>query len=144
MRRKLRTAKAVLRPARVPEKAEQAHIVQLLRSVGGQVYVMGTTRRRGDYAGTMQTEGIPDLMAFLPARNASEALGRAARVFLFVEVKARGGRLRPEQIEFQTCCVLADVAHITGGLDAVIAWLAERGYITADSVPHYRQPPAQA
>jgi hypothetical protein len=134
----LRTAKAVLRP-RVPERVEQEHIKRLLRSVGGQVYVMGTTRRRGDYGGTMQTEGIPDLMAFLPRRGSDVA--STQRTFLFVECKARGGRLRPEQVQFRELCLDADVAHVVGDLDAVIEWLAARGYVKADSVPHYRQPP---
>ncbi len=135
--------KAAYRPARVPEKAVQAHIVQLLRSIGGQVYVMGTTRRRGDFAGTMQTPGIPDLMAFLPARDCPHPAPAArGRVFLFVEVKARGGRLRPEQLAFAEGCVAAGVPHVVGDLDAVIAWLVEHGYVKADSVPHYRQPVA--
>jgi hypothetical protein len=36
---------------------------------------MGTTRRRGDYPGTMQTPGIPDLMAFLPVKRSLETDG---------------------------------------------------------------------
>lgn len=51
---------------RVPEKAVQAQIVHLLRSIGANVYVLGTTRRKGDHQGTMQTPGIPDLYVFLP------------------------------------------------------------------------------
>jgi hypothetical protein len=122
-------------PARVPEKAEQAHIVQLLRWVGGQVYVMGTRRRRGDHPGTMQTPGIPDLMAFLPPRA-----GSTRRVFLFIECKARGGRMSPEQREFRELAIGAELAHLVGGLDTVIAWLAEQGYTCSDRFPHYRQP----
>jgi hypothetical protein len=61
-------------------------------------------------------------------------------VVLCVEVKASGGRLRPEQVAFRQACGEADVAHLVGGLDAVIAWLVDRGYIRAESVPHYRQP----
>ena len=133
---KLRMAKASMRPARVPEKAEQAHIVQLLRSIGGRVYVMGTHRRRGDFYGTMQTEGIPDLMAFLPARRFTDE--RPA--FLFIECKASGGHLRPEQRVFQEQCDAAKIRHLVGGLDAVIAWLIQTGYVTAEQFPTYRQP----
>lgn len=142
------------RAARTPEKAEQSHIVQLLRSIGGAVYVMGTHRRRDDHHGTMQTPGIPDLMAFLPiARNlisagigidddgaAYERGAKFGPCLLFVECKAVGGRLRPEQQAFQLHCDVAKVAHVVGGLDAVIAWLTAHGYVNATQFPHYRQP----
>lgn len=51
---------------RLPEKAVQQQIVHLLRSLGAHVYEIGTRRRRQDYPGTMQSPGIPDLVAFLP------------------------------------------------------------------------------
>lgn len=123
------------RPVRVPEKAEQQHIVQLLRSIGAKVYVSGTVRRRGDFAGTMQTPGIPDVEAFLPPRG-SCGLWR----LLKVEVKRVGGQMRPEQAEYRDLCARANVVHIVGPLDAVIAWLASEGYVTASQFPHYRQP----
>lgn len=128
-----------MRRERVPEKAEQAHIVQLLRSIGAAVYAIGTHRRRGDYQGTMQSPGIPDLMAFLPAWDRARP---SRRIFLFIECKARGGRLRAEQQVFRDQCLDADVCHIVGGLDDVIAWLTERGYVNANQFPHYRQPNA--
>ena len=140
--------------ARVPEKTEQAHIVQLLRSIGGAAYVMGTTRRRGDHPGTMQTPGIPDLMAFLPiARNrisAGFAIDEDGAAYergqnfgpclLFIECKAAGGKMRPEQHAFKSHCEIAKVAHLVGGLDAAIAWLTQHGYVNANQFPHYRQP----
>lgn len=140
----------VQRGPRVPEKVVQSHIVQALRSVGGQVYVMGTTRRRGDYGGTMQTEGIPDLMAFLPRprsvadgpRSMMALAAESQRRLLFVECKAAGGQLRPEQVVFRDLCGEADVTHLVGGLDDVLAWLTDAGYIKAENVPHYRQPGA--
>ena len=64
---------------RHPERVIQSHIVGLLRQVGCQVYVLGTTRPKGDYHGTCQTAGLPDVLALLP-----RGLG-----VLFVEVKAR-------------------------------------------------------
>jgi hypothetical protein len=128
------------------EKVEQAHIVQLLRSFG-RVYVMGTRRRSGDFQGTMQSPGIPDLMAFLrppPLRRYDPARGQPFMRLLFVECKARGGRLRAEQQLFRDEAVAAGIAHVVGDLDAVIAWLIDAGYLKADSVPHYRQPAAAA
>lgn len=142
---------------RVSEKSEQAHIVQLLRSLGARVYIIGTTRRRGDHQGTMQTPGIPDLMAFLPLRSwgkcpcsgtdVSECTcdscgaNRTVRdVLLFIECKAKGGRLRPEQATFRALAQAARIAHVVGDLNAVIEWCIENGYLRPDSVPHYRLP----
>lgn len=120
---------------RVPEKAEQAHGVQLLRTLGATVYVLGTRRGRGDYQGTCQTPGICDVFAFLPARGPL-----VRRVLLAWECKAVGGRLSPAQLVFQRCCVLSGIAHLTGPFDALIAWLTSYGYVQGESVPHYRQP----
>jgi len=120
---------------RVPEKVEQQHIVQLLRTIGGRVWVLGTKRRRNDFHGTMQTPGVPDVLAFLPVRAEP---GRF--VFVWIECKARGGRLRPEQAQFQALCDAAAVAHVVGDLDTVIAWLVLHGHVQADQFPHYRQP----
>lgn len=135
----LRMAKARhQRPARVPEKAEQAHGVQLLRSIGATVYVLGTVRAKGDFPGTRQTPGIADVLAFLPVR------GEPGRVFLAWECKAVGGRLRPEQVEFKDLCDQAEIAHVVGPFDALIAWLAVRGYVKAESFSHYRQPRSES
>lgn len=118
-------------PPRVPEKAEQAHSVQLVRSIGGTSYVLGTKRRRDDFQGTMQSPGVPDVIHFIPDH------GRT--VLLFHEVKAADGRLRPEQRAFQEGCIAAGVAHIVGGLDTLIGWLTARGIVQASNFPHYRQ-----
>lgn len=120
---------------RVPEKTEQAHGVQLLRTIGAKVWVLGTVRRRGDFPGTMQTPGIADVLAFLPVRGQPNQ-----RVFLAWECKAAGGRLRPEQQEFRDACLDAGVRHLVGGYDALIAWLVEYGHVKAESFPYYRQP----
>jgi hypothetical protein len=124
--------------SRVSEKVEQAHIVQLLRSIGATVYTLGTRRRRGDYPGTMQTPGIADVFAFLPPKT------RQRWVLLAVEVKAEGGRLRPEQVRFRELCLWADVAYVVGPLDAVITWLVAEHYVQASQFPHYRQLKASA
>jgi hypothetical protein len=52
-------------------------------------------------------------------------------------VKAKGGRLRPEQAEFARLCEDAHVKHIVGGLDEVLAYLQAHGYIK--EVAHYRK-----
>jgi hypothetical protein len=49
-----------MKSPRIPEKVIQQQIVTLLRSIGAQVWVLGTRRKRGDYQGTMQTPGLPD------------------------------------------------------------------------------------
>jgi hypothetical protein len=117
---------------RQPERVEQRHIVQLLRSVGAHVWVIGTTRRTGDYQGTMMTPGMVDIVSFLP-----RGLG-----VLFVEVKAPKGRLRLEQDVFRACCEETAapfrVHHVVGGLDAVIGTLIGLGVLKAENVAHYR------
>ena len=129
------------RTGRVAERVEQAHIVQLLRSLGAAVYVLGTVRRRGDYPGTMQTPGLPDLYVVLPpARLPATRPTLRGHSPLWVEVKAQGGRLRPAQVAFQAQCIVAGVPHVVGGLDAVIAYLIAGGWLAAASVPHYRRP----
>lgn len=128
------------RPPRVPEKVVQAHIVKALVSVGGVVHVLGTRRPRGDYHGTRQTPGLPDVHAFLPPAplNPHSATWRE----LWVEVKAKGGQLSPEQVAFRDHCLLSGVAHVSGDLDALLEWLIVAGYLKPSMVPHYRLPAA--
>lgn len=124
------------RPARVSEKVEQAQVVQLLRTIGAAVYVLGHASPNDGRAhrGTTQTPGVPDLYAILPARSDD------APTAVWIEVKATGGRLRPEQQAFASLCATAGVAHLVGGYDRVVAWLLERKRLAATSVPHYRLP----
>lgn len=130
------------------EKHEQAAIVQLLRSIGAAVYVLGTRRPAGkpcptcgtfvpEHQGTRQTPGLPDLYVVLPRRDSAYA-----RDPLWIEVKAAAGRLSEEQQTFQTLADLGRVGHVVGGIDAVIAWLVDRGYLRTGQVPHYRLPAA--
>jgi len=120
--------------AKHPERAIQSHIVQLLRSLGGDVWELGTTRSTRDFhMGTRQTPGLPDVIAFLPVRP-------AAKRMLIVEAKAPGGRLRPQQKLFRECCQASSVDHVVGGLDEVIAWLIVYGYLKRDQVAHFRIP----
>lgn len=117
-----------------PEKIEQAHCCRLIRSVGGKFYTVGTRRRRDDYQGTMQTPGLPDLIAFLPAAKYGPA------TLLFFEVKAPGGRASSAQLEFACDCVNSSTPYLRGGVLELTAWLIRRGYLKAENVPHYRRP----
>jgi len=110
---------------RVPEKAVQAHIVQLLRSLGAQVWELGTRRGRRDYHhGTRQTPGLPDVIASLPRLPTDPGFARGfTRRRLEVEVKAAGGRLRAEQKTYRAEANAAGVDHVVGDLGAVIGWL---------------------
>ena len=121
-----------MKPPRVPERVVQRQIVALLRSLGGLVWVLGTTRRRGDYQGTMQTPGLPDLIAAIKGR------------MLMVECKAKGGRLTDDQLVFRAFCLDCGVAHVVGGVDEVLAWLQQQGIVKPDAVPWYRQDGATA
>lgn len=116
----------------VSERVEQAHIVQLLTLLGGKVYVSGTVRRRGDFPGTMQSPGIPDLEVFLPPIDGKRRL-------LKIECKAIGGRVSDAQRAYQQLCEQADIAHVVGNYDAVVEWLVAHQYAKPESFPHYRQ-----
>ncbi len=106
-----------------PEKAEQAAIVKLLKLLGASVYVIGTKRRKGDYQGTMQTPGIPDLYAFLP-----NVRGRADAKSIWIEVKA-ASKMSPAQEQFERDCWATETPHLVGGLDVVTDWLRQGGWI---------------
>jgi hypothetical protein len=105
--------------------------VRLLRTLGAAVWVTGTHRRRGDYHGTMMSPGLPDLLAFLPRRD-------QAAVLVCIEVKAAGGRLRPGQVLFREACARAQVAHVVGGIDDVVAWLLDQGILAPSQVGAHR------
>lgn len=118
---------------RVPEKVVQAQGVNLIRSIGGAAWVLGTRRRRGDHPGTMQSPGVPDVIFFLPPPPL-----RGAPVIGFWEVKARDGRMSREQVVFRDCCLAASAPHVTGDLDALIVFLADGGWIVRKNLAHYR------
>lgn len=124
----------------------QAHGVALLRSIGGKVYIIGhpSPADGRTHRGTGQTPGLPDVFAFLPPRRlwADEAPTPppAKPIALWWEAKGAGGRLRPEQAEFRSLCLDAELQHVVGDLDALIAFLCEHHYCKAAQFPHYRQP----
>lgn len=129
-----RSTLAAPRRRQQPEKAQQEQGIALLRGLGATVYRLGVHRRATDYQGTGMSEGLPDVMAFLPHR------GSGVRTFVCWEVKAPGGRLRPEQLEFQSRCFEAGVAHVTGDLTALMQWLVGANFLRADQLPAHRQP----
>jgi hypothetical protein len=136
------TGPRLSRGPRVPlEKTVQSHGVTLLRSLGAQVYVLGTRRRSDDYPGTMMTAGLPDVWAFLPRPVlTSPVLGTHPLRFLWWEAKRPGATRRPEQCEFGRWCEAAGTPYVWGDLDALIAWLTAGGWLKPDTLPAYRQP----
>lgn len=135
--------------ARVPEKIVQQQIVDALRKVGATVYVLGRPglRQRPCPAckapiavdpGTRQTPGIPDLLAFMPGRYRATTESVDVNPHqVWVECKAQGGRMSDEQVAFREHAQRAGVAHIVGGLDEVLAYLLQRGYVR--EIAHYRK-----
>lgn len=112
------------------ERVEQAHIVQLARTLGARVYVLGTVRRKGDYQGTMQTPGVPDLWMMWPACQRREPEGYDRLLSgcgLWWEVKRMGGTRSPAQRAFGAQCVSAGVRYGWGDLDAFMAWCEASG-----------------
>lgn len=107
------------------EKAEQAAIVMLLERLGAKIWVLGTRRPKGDYPGTRQTPGLPDLLVCLP--RCARLGWRMTR--LEIEVKTKQGRTSDAQLEYQALCRATGISHILGGLDDVLAWLRARGYV---------------
>lgn len=122
------------------ERHEQRDGVQLLRTLGAAVYVLGTVRAKGDHPGTRQTPGLADVEAFLPAPPyVIPVLGSVPRgVLLKWECKRTGGRLRPEQAAYRDECLRCGVAHVVGDLTALMAWLVSAGYLRRESLPHER------
>jgi len=125
---------------RQPERHEQEAVKKLLLALGAKFWVAGTVRKRGDYHGTMQTPGLPDIpLCFLPKRP--------GYLLVVIEVKSPAaaktatGGLKPEQVEVKRLCEAANVPYIHGDLNAIIAWLVMHGYLKASQVPHYRVTP---
>lgn len=110
---------------RQPEKQIQADIVKLLRSIGAAIYVLGhpSPNDGRTHRGTGQTSGVPDIYAFLDGTPTRKGVG------VWIEVKAPRGRLSWPQQCFSAECRVRDIPYITGGLDAVIAYLQAGGWL---------------
>ena len=137
---------------RISEKQVQKDVVQLLRAIGGQVWELGHKRSKGrncphckqfvpnqDFS-TRQTPGLPDVEAFVPVRDNTVTMPNWRLRRLTVECKAEGGRLSRAQSDYERCCLQANLWHVVGGLDDVIAFLLEKGVIHQGQVSHYRVP----
>jgi hypothetical protein len=114
------------------EKTEQAAIVQLLRTIGASVYVIGTRRRKGDYQGTGNTAGVPDVYAVLPwipTYKGRLGLSDTWTVPVWIEVKAPKGRPSKAQEQFQVESTNCRIPHLIGGIDVVTHWLRQGGWI---------------
>ena len=112
------------------EKEIQADIVKLLETVGAAVYKIGTTRKRGDHQGTMQTPGIPDLVAFVTVMVPLYPDGRRTYTMqLWIEVKRPGETRSEDQDAFREYALKASCEHVTGGVDEVLDWLKARGVV---------------
>ena len=135
-----------MKPFRIPETTVQSHIVQALRNISAGVYVLGRPglrERRCPHCGhmvkldpgTRQTPGVSDLLAFLPdAPRAPFGPGR----LVCVEVKAQGGVLSEDQKTFRNWCERTSTSYLTGGLDVVLEYLKQGGYLR--EYASYRQP----
>ena len=110
------------------EKEIQADIVEMLETVGAKVYRIGTTRKKGDYQGTMQTPGIPDLLAFVAVPLSLHVSPRMMLVQLWIEVKRPGGTMSVAQRAFRSRALEAACEHVVGGVDEVLAWLKAKGW----------------
>ena len=94
--------------ARRRESWHQTQGVKLLKRLGWTVYVLG-----GQGRATRQTAGIPDVFAVHAAR------GRA----LWWEVKAPGGKPRPEQVAFERLAVVAGLPYLRGTFEDLTTYL---------------------
>jgi hypothetical protein len=97
--------------------------VKLLKLCGAHVWVLGGRRRKGDFPGTMQTPGLADVYAVVPGRDGEMWP-------LWWEVKAKGGRVRPEQLEFREFNTQACIDSLIGGLDVLEQYLESLGHLT--------------
>lgn len=117
------------------ERFEQQDGVKLLRSLGGVVYVSGTTRRSTDYQGTMQTPGIPDVQCFLPVPYSA---GLTRRLLVW-EVKRATGKMSPAQESYRAWALAAGVAHVWGDVNALLRWLVAEGFVHERQLTATRQ-----
>lgn len=135
-------------PCRHPvqrEKAEQAGIIQLARTLRAEIWVLGTRRGRGkpcpkcgtfvaEHQGLRQTPGHPDLLMFLPVleRDLCEPSALSRRL-VYWETKVPGGRLSDEQRAFQACARAAGVECYSGTFDDFVSWTIREGYCRESS-----------
>ena len=115
------------RPVRVSEtpleKDEQAAIVELVETLRGKAWVIGTVRPDGDFRGTCQTAGIADLWVTLPAGASSRAIG------IWWETKRRKGKRSAAQLDFAEWCIVTGTPYGYGTCDEFIARMKIGGWL---------------
>jgi hypothetical protein len=94
---------------RESEKDIQRKVYALLVKCDCAVYWLSQPRE------TLQTAGVPDLMAF-----------HALRGFAFIEVKVPNGHMSRAQREFQHHCGEAGIMYLVGGVQEVRDWLGAK------------------
>lgn len=108
------------------EKHEQDDICKLTSTLGGKPHVYGTRRPKGDFQGTRQTIGVPDLWI-------------AFRGFaLFWEVKREGEDRTPPQLAFAEWCEVSHTNYGWGTYNDFCDRLIVEGLVSDKNVPHYR------
>ena len=136
---------------RHPERDEQEAVKRLLIAIGAKFYIAGTTRKRGDHQGTMQTPGLADMpLVFLPRYKRAgldrpDDGGYPETMYELVVIemksptaaKAKSGGLSTVQAELKHYCQMAGVPYIHGDATAVVQWLIDHAYLRADQVAHY-------
>jgi len=85
------------------EKDIRREIVNFLRDIIGASVWDTEQGYRSSKGGARVTAGLPDLVVFLATPDT---------MHFYVEVKSAKGKLRPAQIEFQKCCLEADVGYL--------------------------------
>ena len=128
------------------EKVEQQWGTDTLKLLRFEVFTLGHARRGarcpkcGEVVfsyGTQQTPGVTDVFAFTPSSPPTK------RQLLWWEVKSETGRSSADQLHFAELIAemgCAQVHHVCGTYNTLIAWLICEGWAHADQFPHYRQP----
>jgi hypothetical protein len=149
---KLPMAKATVRRSPVQhEKVQQAQILQLAALVVVRVdgvpalWETGRPRSRGKACprcgtfvpgdmGMHATPGHPDLVMFLKLR------GESGPRLLYWETKAGTNTPSADQRRFLTLAAAAGANTGVGDYQAFCSYLVQEGYVTEQSLPHYRRP----
>ena len=112
------------------ERHIQTHGMRLLRSLGATVRTLGTTRRRADYQGTMQSPGWPDVRVWFTKPAIANPIA------FWWEVKTATGRVSSAQTAFHEEEERAGGTVIVGDLDVLIAFLIDIGRLKPEQVSH--------
>ena len=124
-------------PRQHPERVEQTNICNLVRSIGGKVCVLGTSRRKGDHQGTMQSPGLPDLWIFMPSPKLPNSHGLIDHASgLWWECKSPTGTRSQEQVNFAENCLNTRTPYGYGTLTDFVHYLVAGGWLKRENVNH--------